>query len=502
MHAYNAASLPGKSLVLIIPLHRSLSVANFPFVTAALIVINCFVFFFLQGGDGRALHEAVTYYEDADLGRVEFPAFTEWLAGRDDGHRRAALAALAPPLVKLQMIESDREFLAALHADRIITPNRAEYADWHDKRAEFERLWSNRFTERWDLHFSEFDVRRLLGAMFLHGSVGHLVGNMIFLAILGMLVEGALGPALFLGLYLLSGFGAGLGSLAWRWGEQGSALGASGAIAGLMGAYCVLWGLRKVRVFYWFFVVFDYVRVPALAVLPFWLGWEILQLLFDHESHIGFDEHATGIAVGALLALAVRHAGWERRDFLAEDERADRREANARLLATALQHIGRLEVAPARQLLQRIDDEEPGQLPVMVALYRCARYGGKAAEMDAAARRVFEFDARREDDIGEIKSVFDDLTKTRGATPRLPHELALRLARLWLRIGADADAEALLRELAARMPRPPGVEAAWFALAQRAPEQSAQRRERLAFVVQQFPQGDFAKKAAFLLQQA
>jgi membrane associated rhomboid family serine protease len=486
--------------VLIIPLHRALSRSNFPIVTAALIVLNCFIYVFAQGGDARVEQQAIAYYDESGLGSIEFPAFVGWLRERGDMRWQLAADDEAPPEFKLQLLQSDAAFLRELHADRIITPARADYADWHAGRAEFERMLGNTFTERYDLHYSEFSPKRLVGSMFLHGSAGHLVGNMIFLALLGLLVEGALGPWLFLGIYLAGGLGAGLASLAWRWGDVGSGLGASGAIAGLMGAYCVLWGVRKVRVFYWFFIVFDYVRVPALTLLPFWLGWEVWQLLADRTAHVAFDEHAGGIVCGAALAWGVRRLGWERREFLAEDERAEQRDANVGALARALEHLGRLEIAPARRLLEKIDADEPGRLPVLVALYRCARYAGNAGEIDRAARRVFAFDARSEPDITELKAVWDDYSNCPGAAPLAP-EPALRLMRLWLRIRADADAEKLLREMAARSPMPAGIDAAWFAFAQRAPENSAARRDRLGFILRQFPQSTFAKKAQFLLEQ-
>lgn len=491
----------GEHVLLIVPLHRSLNAAHFPFVTAALILINCFVYVVLQGGDARIERRAFEYYRETGLQRIEFPAFAEWLRthGRSREGARFALAAAVPELA-VQYLQADHDFLAALHADRVIAPDRPEYPDWREHRGEFERILAGAFTDRYDLHYSEFSPKRLIGSMFLHGSAGHLIGNMVFLALLGLLVEGALGPALMLALYLLGGLGAALASLAWRWGDVGSGLGASGAIAGLMGAYCVLWGLRKVRVFYWFFVVFDYVRVPALLLLPLWLGWELWQLLTDRSSHIAFDEHAGGIVCGAALAWGVRRLGWQRDEFLAEDERSERRASNAGRLQTALDHLGRLEIAPARQLLRAIDMDEPGQLPVLVALYRCAAYAGTTADRDAAAARVFAFDARAEADVRELHSVYADYAGKRGG--RVPAQTGLRLLRLWQRIGADGDAERLLRELAARAPHPAGVDAAWYAFAQSAPENSPLRRERLQFVTMQFPQSEFAKKAAFLLSQA
>src|SRR5690606_15057541 len=108
-----------------------------------------------------------------------------------------------------------------------------------------EKITTYRFFQR----HSELDPVRLVTHAFLHGDVMHLLGNMFFLAALGLLVEGALGPWRFALLYLVGAVGAGLFSAAWNWGAPGGGLGASGAIAALMGAFCVLWGRRPVRFF-------------------------------------------------------------------------------------------------------------------------------------------------------------------------------------------------------------------------------------------------------------
>ncbi len=488
--------------LLIVPLHRGLSRATFPVVTLVLILINCFVYMFLQSGDARVERRAAAYYYDARLERVEFPAFEKWIESHERDERMRMAMREAPPEFKLRLLQGDAEFLAQLHADKLIEPGSEGYANWRDKRAEFDRLWDAAFTNRYDLRFSEIAPLRMLTAMFLHGSAGHLIGNMIFLALLGLLVEAALGPWLFLAVYLGGGMGAQLVSLAWRWGEHGGALGASGAIAALMGAYCVIWGLRKVRVFYWALIVFDYVRVPALLLLPVWFGWEFLNLLFNRGAHVGFDAHAGGILCGGLLAFAVRRAGWERRDFLDEDVRSERRDEAHADLERALRHLGKLEIAPAREILLRLDRDEPGQFAVLVALYRCARYGGKPVELDAAARRLFARETRRSEELRELKAVFDDYFKACDGAPRLPNDMLLTLARQWLRIDADADAERILRALVMRMPAPAGLDAAWLEFARRAPESSAARRERCEFILRHFAQSDIAPKVRFLLDQA
>ncbi|HZP66292.1 MAG TPA: rhomboid family intramembrane serine protease [Rudaea sp.] len=487
--------------MLILPLHRRLSWANFPLVTVLLIIANVFVFAFLQSGDERDYRRALEYYEQVDLGRIEFPAYLDWLKSRRGDARKIELAETMPKESRIGLIESDPDFLKALHAGRVIQADDARYATWHEERAEFERLRDSAFTPSHDLRFSHVEPGRMLWAMFMHGGLEHLIGNMIFLAVLGLLVEGALGPWWYLALYLGGGFGAAFATLAWHWGDEGTALGASGAIAALMGAYCVLWGLRKVRVFYWFFVVFDYVRVPALTLLPIWFGWQVVNLWLNSEAHVGFDAHAGGILCGALIAFALRRYGAVRDVFVEEDQRADEREANVAAFEAAQQHLGKLEVAKARDLLERIDATEPGRLDVSVALYRCARYRGTPGELDAAAARVLGFAAKTLDDTRELKSVYEDYAKACAGAPRLAPEAQLKLVAPWLKLGDENAAEALLRGIGLRTPQFAGLPAAWFALALRAPEGSAARRARLEYLVAQFAQSEFAPKAKFLLSQ-
>ena len=488
--------------MLILPLHRRPTWDNFPLATVVLILINCFVFAFLQSGDERAYQRAFDYYEHSDLGQAEFPAYQSWLREHDKSEDKATLFAASPTDSRIVMIESDESFLDALHADSVIVPTDTLYSRWHDQREEFERLRDSAFTPRHVIRFSHVEPGRMLTAMFMHGGMEHLIGNMIFLALLGMLVEGALGSGWFLALYLLGGFGSALSTLAWHAGDHGTALGASGAIAALMGAYCVIWGTRKVRVFYWFFIIFDYVSVPALVLLPFWFGWQVLNMWINRDAHIGFDAHAGGILFGAAIAWILRRQGKLRDAYIEADTRADERAGHAAALDEAMRHLGRLDIPKAREILERIDASEPGQLPVLIGLYRCARYRKTPAELDAAVTRVLACKPTSNDDAREIKTIYEDYVKACAGAPRLPPDVLLRLVPMWLRLNDEPGVEALLKTIADRSPTFAGLPAAWFALAMRAPEQSPQRRARLEYVARQHAQSDFGSKARFLLTQA
>lgn len=486
--------------MLILPLHRRWTRKNFPWLTLLLVLANVFVFAVLQSGDTAIYRQAQAYYFDSELPALEFPAYLDW---RQRHAPTSAPAAATPGIAsspeRLAQIESDGAFLADLHADRVITPANPRHAAWQEQRARFDAILDRAFTRAHALRFSRFEPGRLLSAMFLHGGVDHLLGNMIFLLVVGMLVEGALGHGPFLALYLLGGMIAGLASLGWHWGSDGNSVGASGAIAALMGAYAVIWGRRKVRVFYWAFVVFDYVKVPALLVLGFWFAWLVVYPWLDTGSRVDYADHAGGLTAGMAMAFVLARFGRVRRAFVEEDERVERQVRDDDDFAQAQQLLGQLDIDQARAILLRLDQAQPNQWRVQLALYRCARYHGSIATVDAAAARAFALAATA--DARELASVCDDYLKACGNAPRLPRALLLGVLPALQDAGDDESCERLLRCQIAATPGDDELATAWFQLALRSPEGSAARRERLQFLLQQFPGDRHAGKARFLLDQ-
>jgi membrane associated rhomboid family serine protease len=154
----------------------------------------------------------------------------------------------------------------------------------------------------------------LLGTItsqFLHGGWLHILGNMLFLWIFGNNVEDRLGRLPFLAFYLVGGIAA---ALTQAWIDPSSTaplVGASGAIAAVLGVYFILWpGARILSlVFLGFF--YQLLEVPALIVLGYWF---VLQLVSGAaslgattaESDVAFFAHIGGFAAGAAVGLVVR----------------------------------------------------------------------------------------------------------------------------------------------------------------------------------------------------
>ena len=138
----------------------------------------------------------------------------------------------------------------------------------------------------------------LLTYMFIHGSLLHLAGNMLFLWVFGAAVEDRLGPVPFGLLYLATGVVAVLGEAAFHWHDAVPVLGASGAVAGLMGAYLVFRPRGRILSL----VLWTVVYVPAWVLLVLFF---VTQFLTPDSDGVAWEAHAVGMAAGFLLALGL-----------------------------------------------------------------------------------------------------------------------------------------------------------------------------------------------------
>ena len=156
----------------------------------------------------------------------------------------------------------------------------------------------------------------VLTAMFLHGGWAHLLGNMLFLYVFGNNVEDRLGRLRFLVFYLGCGYAATYGFALADAASTTPLVGASGAVAGGLGAYLVLYPRARVWSLLTFFFFLP-VRLPAWLVLG---SWFVLQYLYVQGAGISEDggggaylAHVIGFVLGALLVLPLRGSGHDRR---------------------------------------------------------------------------------------------------------------------------------------------------------------------------------------------
>lgn len=155
------------------------------------------------------------------------------------------------------------------------------------------------------------DGHTLLTSMFLHGGWMHLIGNMLFLYIFGDNLEDLLGHVRFLLFYLASGLAAAFGQILADPSSTIPMVGASGAIAGVMGGYLLFFPRARIDVLVIVFVLVKVFPIPAWLMLGLWFGLQLVNgLAMDVAGGgVAYWAHAGGFVAGVLLVLPA----WLRR---------------------------------------------------------------------------------------------------------------------------------------------------------------------------------------------
>src|SRR5262249_29096671 len=150
-----------------------------------------------------------------------------------------------------------------------------------------------------------------LTSMFLHSGWFHLLGNMLYLWIFGNNIEDVLGRARYLFLYLSCGTVAALAQAFSSPYSHIPMVGASGAIAGVLGGYLLLYPSANVHCFVWIVLFFRIVNVPAWAILGLWFAMQVISGLSVAAGTLGvaFWAHVGGFASGLLFVSVLRPSG-------------------------------------------------------------------------------------------------------------------------------------------------------------------------------------------------
>ncbi len=142
-------------------------------------------------------------------------------------------------------------------------------------------------------------------ALFVHGGLAHLLGNLLYLWIFGDNIEATLGHFKFLVFYLLCGIVASLTQIVIDHTSSAPIVGASGAISGVLGAYLIRYPHAKVKVFFWFILIVRQFWVPAGYLLGFWFLIQLSNglgaLSFKQEGGVAWFAHIGGFLAGIVL---------------------------------------------------------------------------------------------------------------------------------------------------------------------------------------------------------
>jgi membrane associated rhomboid family serine protease len=293
-------------LILLVPLGPDAELPRLPRATVALVALSVLAFFWTSRFDA-----ARAAGEEARLERI-----ADWTLG--------LLARDQPELgEERQRHASALDYLASDDSWRESVPEGELRARLEQCVEERRALREGHPFYRWGFVPAEITVPRLVVHQFLHADIAHLLFNMVFLWAVGGLIESVWGAWLLTGLYLVSGVVAALVHAAFAPGSTEPAVGASGAVAGLMGFFAVAHAREPMRLALVAALSLAprirFFSLPAAVFLGLWVLEQVFWTLMTARIDVGvaFRAHLGGFAFGAIVALGLRAAGFPRP---AEDE--------------------------------------------------------------------------------------------------------------------------------------------------------------------------------------
>ncbi|MCF8069066.1 MAG: rhomboid family intramembrane serine protease [Desulfobacterales bacterium] len=355
--------------MLIVPITGKISWKNPPAVTITIIFLNILVFFLFQVGDGLKSYKAQGYYFSSGLSGIEIPEYRDYV----EVHGMPEMPVKVEDIEKEQMdefyyvaMQMDQGFQEKLHNDEIITNSDDEYENWKELRNNYDDKMSGITSMEYGFRPAYKKIVTAFTYMFLHGGFMHLLGNMVFLWLVGCLLEMGCGRVFYLILYVFTGVAS--AAFFWMFNQNSMIplVGASGAISGAMGAFAVMFGTRKVKVFYSLGVYFNYLKVPGFILLVLWLGNELYQVIFGEMSQVAYLAHIGGLLSGAGLGfIGMKLLGIFNEDVIREEPVDEL----TPLLEAALKKIRNLDMEGARPILVKALSKDPDNVIILTHLF-------------------------------------------------------------------------------------------------------------------------------------
>ena len=417
--------------------HERQTVQRLPWVTFSLIALCILVYVFtvlIANGDDSAINEKVdeffVYYSAHPY--LEMPPEMSQFLTRADHEQIASMresvdaARLNPAIVATEQQELDRMAVAII---RVINSNPLR---------------------RWGYIPNDPHAVNLVTCIFLHTGFWHLFGNMLFLFLAGCAIEDLWGRPIFLVFYLLSGIVATVTHDLKFPSSAVPIVGASGAIAGIMGAFLVRLAKTKIRFFYFIWILgfkMGTFEAPAFIMLPLWFLQQALFAGFsDQSAGVAFWAHIGGFFFGALFAFAMDYFRIEQKYVAPVIESKVSLQQNP-LFLQAIDLSEKGDYAQALVMLQKVVRQEPTHLDALLEMRRLYEITGDGDGYTKTCAGMIDAVLRKKDT--EMILAYYDQFRQSPLRKDLPAKTMFSLASFFEEQKEDLAAAALYEELVA-----------------------------------------------------
>jgi tetratricopeptide (TPR) repeat protein len=222
-------------------------------------------------------------------------------------------------------------------------------------------------------------------------------------------------------------------------------VGASGAIAGLMGGFCGWYGLKNIRYFYWLFVIFDYVKLPAALVFIYFLAKEYIMSAIS-DDNVAYMAHFGGLVAGFVIALVFKHLIKPQKTTELQVAEADTpaKDYTKQKYEEACLAFQQLDFEKARMLFSQLIHKDPYNIDYYTKLYALEKINPESQAYEELCNLVLlrSLNDRRFEKLGE--TVIDEIISNGRGLKRIPAETLIDYATNLVKKGKMHEAKPII----------------------------------------------------------
>ncbi len=426
--------------MLITLFHEKTGWKHLPFATFVLIAINILVYSVVQ--NNSTIDDASHYYFSSKLYQHEFPHYIRYLKR----NRPKFIQKLGPlsnqdqRQILYKSLIFNRLFNLRLEAELVITKADKNYPIWSQKRIAYKQLYTRIPLLNYGFIASENNAKTTVSYLFLHKSTGQLISNMIFLLIMGFALEKILGRIMFCVTYIGSGIFAAEFFAILNDTATIPVIGASSAILSLLAAFTIIFGLRKIKFYYWNFFNIGHFHASAIFLLPLWLSYLLIQMVNPTHYIIQLGGLVTGVSIALIYKLIHAQLNID----IVEPEPEPKEHYCQTSLNQALQALARLDYSEAATLFRSLLHENPADTEILEHYYTALTQLPVTEAYHTVTLRLLKQRVSTVEEAETHLRRYQYYMKRTGTSTRIKPQHTLVLAQVFARFGLVQEAEKIV----------------------------------------------------------
>lgn len=438
-------------MLFLLPINEKLSWHRLPVVTLVLVGLMIGTFLFFQLDDKSAREQAKQFYFESGLSQIEIPLYIRF--ARRHMHINAYYNLIEG--VRNEVLSQDDLYWAG-HTDpifqselangNVVLENHPDYGKWRQLRREYNYLLEKDQVYHNGFKTAQPTLLEAFASFFLHGGWQHLLANILFLLFIGINLEVFVGSIIFFGsVLLIHALTICVYSFFYPF-SMIPLVGASGAIAGLIGIHALVFSTRRINFFVNILFYFNTIKLPGLVVIPLWLGWELLDYMLHPISVKSYASHISGFIAGLFIGVMIYRSKKQYLNKTASSSEASYENFQGRF-DDALNKMSDLNFPAAKKILLELNKESPNNHQVLFHLFNATKVDPSSEDYHQTASKIFHIKDNSKACVSMINIVFKNYVKRAEPSIRFDPTVFLSLNRKFRKYGYLDDVEKILHVL-------------------------------------------------------